>query len=120
MNNSTKERKFLDDNVLLFLHLQIYDFLMHIPTVSKMRFGCIIAVCAALALGAAGEGPNALPAESHGSCALGNGSAGSLQRHTGDTLFGDVCVDLATGAMHCPLTCQKAANKTGGIAPPYC
>ena len=33
MNNSTKERKFLADNALLFLYLQVYDFLIRKITV---------------------------------------------------------------------------------------
>ena len=33
MNNSTKERKFLADNALLFFHPQVYDFLIGKTTV---------------------------------------------------------------------------------------
>ena len=35
MNNRTKERKFVADNALLFLHLQVYDFLIHKDTVAN-------------------------------------------------------------------------------------
>ena len=33
MNNRTKDRKFVADNALLFLHLQVYDFLIPKNTV---------------------------------------------------------------------------------------
>ncbi len=42
MNNSTKERKFLADNALLFFHPQVYDFLIHKDTVRKSLTGMAV------------------------------------------------------------------------------
>ena len=39
MNNRTKERKFVADNALLFLHLQVYDFLIHKNTLCNAAKG---------------------------------------------------------------------------------
>ena len=36
MNNSTKKRKFLADNALLFFHPQVYDFLIPRLTVAQL------------------------------------------------------------------------------------